>query len=318
MTENPKAVDRPGTGSVCFQVTVGLRYHALPALEAALEPMADALLSEAVAEGHPLENRPDDEWRLRAIAPNGAAAARLADEARRALDDAGQSASRITIELIPDLDWVAHVERDAPPIALGRFLVHAAHHVVDPRGRIALRIEAGLAFGSGRHATTQGCLRLIERAAHGKLSVRRALDLGAGSGILAVAIAKLWRAPVTAADIDPLSVLASRIAARTNRVGALIRAVESRGLSARAVARGRPYDLICANILAGPLIALAPKLRRALAPRGLLMLSGILASQEAAVLAAYRAQGLALKRRLVDGDWITLALARGPRRLGWP
>lgn len=304
--------------SARFQVTIRLRYRALPGLEAALEPLADALLSEAIVESHPLENRPDDEWRLRAIAPDEPTAAQLADEARRALAVAGQSSDDIAVEPVPALDWVTHVERDAPPIALGRFLIHAAHHEVDPCGRVALRIEAGLAFGSGRHATTQSCLRLIERAARRGFAVYRALDLGAGSGILAIAIAQLWRRPVIAADIDPLSVAASRAAARTNHVGSLIHAIESRGLDARVVARGGPYDLICANILAGPLVALAPKLRRVLAPRGLLVLSGILVRQDAAVLAAYRAQGLVLKRRLIDGDWTTLALARGPGRPGWP
>jgi ribosomal protein L11 methyltransferase len=310
--------DPPPLDSARFQVVIRLRYRVLPALEAALEPLADVLLSEAVVEDHPLENRPDDEWRLLAIVPNRPAAAHLADEARRVLADSGQPTDGIAIEPVPALDWIAHVERDAPPIALGRFLISAAHHEVDPRGRVALRIEAGLAFGSGRHATTQGCLRLIERAARRGLAVRHALDLGAGSGILAIAIAQLWRRPVIAADIDPLSVAASRVAARVNHVGSLIRAIQSRGIASRAVANGGPYDLICANILAGPLIALAPRLRRALAPRGVLVLSGILVRQEAAVLAAYRGQGLALKRRLIDGDWTTLALARGPRRLGWP
>ncbi len=304
--------------SARFQVAIGLRYRALPALEAALEPLADALLSEAVVEGHPLENRPDDEWRLRAIAPDAESADQIANEARRVLASTGQPSDAVMVEPVPALDWVAHVEREAPPIALGRFLIHAAHHRVDPRGRIPLRIEAGLAFGSGRHATTQGCLRLIERAARRRLALHRALDLGAGSGILAIAIATLWRKPIIAADIDPLSVAASRIAAQTNHVGALIRAVRSQGLGASAVARGGPYDLICANILAGPLVALAPGLRRVLASRGLLVLSGILVRQEATVLAAYRAQGLVLKRRLIDGDWTTLALGRGPGRQGWP
>ncbi len=301
-----------------YQVTIALRYRALPALEAALEPLADALLSEAIAEDHPLENRPDDQWQLRAIAPDQSTAHRLADEARRALAAQGLPDDSVVVEPLPALDWIAHVERDAPPIALGRFLIHAAHHDIDPRGRVALRIEAGLAFGSGRHATTQSCLRLIERAKRRGHVIQRALDLGAGSGILAIAIARLWRGPVIAADIEKLSVIASRAAAKINQVGALVQAVESRGLAARAVAQGGPYDLICANILAGPLIALAPKLRHALAPRGLLVLSGILVRQEASVLAAYRAQGLSLKRRLVDGDWTTVALARGPRRLGWP
>ena len=298
-----------------YQVTIRVRYGALAALEAALEPLADALLSEAIVEAHPLENRPDDEWRLRAIAPNQATANHLAAVARRVHAEVRRPSEGIAIEAVPEIDWVAHVERDAPPIALGRFLIYAAHHAVDPCGHVGLRIEAGLAFGSGRHATTQGCLRLIERARRRGLAVHRALDLGAGSGILAIAVAHLWHRPVIAADIDPLSVAASRLAARANRVGTLIHPVRSRGLDARVVARGRPYDLICANILAGPLVLLAPKLRRVLSPGGLLVLSGILARQEATVLAAYRAQGLALKRRLIDGDWTTLALARGPRAL---
>ncbi|MSO75016.1 MAG: hypothetical protein EXQ99_07750, partial [Alphaproteobacteria bacterium] len=163
--------DPPSVDRAQYQVTIALCYGVLPALEVALEPLADALLSEAIAEGHPLESRPGDQWRLRALTADQSSAIHLATEARRVLADAGQPNDDVVVEPVPVRDWVAHVERDAPPIKLGRFLIHATHHAVDPRGRIALCIEAGLAFGSGRHATTRSCLSLIERAARRGLAV---------------------------------------------------------------------------------------------------------------------------------------------------
>ncbi|MGD9538830.1 MAG: 50S ribosomal protein L11 methyltransferase [Alphaproteobacteria bacterium] len=301
-----------------WQVSILLRFDSLPQIEAALEPLADAVLTEAVREAHPLEHRPDDTWRLRAIAPDRASAARIAKKARRLLALNGLPTDQVDASPLPDIDWAAHVEHDQPPVRLGRFLVHASHHAVDPLGHVALRIEAGIAFGSGRHPTTQGCLRLIERTARRGFRVRRALDLGTGSGILAVAIATLWRRPVIASDIDPHAVLMSAAAAKANHVARWIRPALGRCLEARTVRDSAPYDLICANILAGPLVSLAPGLCRVLAGGGLLILSGILTRQESAVLAAYRVQGLALKRRVVEGEWTTLALGRGPRRAGWP
>jgi ribosomal protein L11 methyltransferase len=315
LSSPPESFEEPRTP---WQVSVLLSYRSLPQIEAALEPLSDAVLTEAVVEAHPLEHRPDDTWRLRAIVADLSSANRIAKKVRRLLALNGLPTDQVQCAPLPDIDWAAHVEHDQPPIAIGRFLVYASHHAVDPAGRLGLRIEAGIAFGSGRHPTTQGCLRLIERAAKRRHRVHHALDLGAGSGILAVAIAKLWRRPVVASDIDPHSVLMSAAAAKANHVQRWVRPVLSHGLAARAIWERAPYDLVCANILAGPLITMAPAIRRALSEDGILILSGILARQEAAIVAAYRTQGLALTRRLVEGEWVALAFARGAGRTGWP
>lgn len=303
--------------SARWQIEVELPYTALGALEAALEDHADAILTEAVIEAHPLENRPDDVWRLRAIAADREAAEALAARAREALAGAGIGDGTLRLVTLAPRNWTAEVERDAPPIALGRFLIHGSHHQISSTGHLALRIDAGLAFGSGRHQTTRGCLSLIEAEFNRRRHIRRALDLGTGSGILAIAIARLWHCEVMASDIDPDSVLACRRAANDNDVGVHVRAVASAGFTAPALREGAPFDLIVANILAGPLVALAPAVIKRLDRRGLLVLSGLLVRQEAEVLAAYRARGCALVTRRRDGDWSTLGLRRLAGRAHW-
>jgi len=300
-----------------WQIEVEIRHAELKGLEAALEDEADAILTEAISEADPLDNHPDDVWRLRAIAAERAGADALAATVRRALAATRDKDAAITVVPLGPRDWVAEVERDAPPIALGRFLIHGSHHRATRTGRTPLRIDAGFAFGSGRHQTTRGCLRLIEAARARRTHLRRALDLGTGSGILAVAIARLWHCPVVASDIDPESVRACRHAAAINGVAAHVLPVESDGLEAAEIREAAPFDLIAANILAGPLVRLAPRLVPALAPRGLIVLSGLLRRQEAAVLAAYRARGCVLSHRLRDGEWTTLALRRPRAGVHW-
>jgi ribosomal protein L11 methyltransferase len=303
--ETPAAADDGARWQIEFEA----RHGRLGALEAALEPWSEALSTEAIEEAEPLASRPEDRWRLRAIAVGRAAAERIAAAARTLLEPGAE----IAVATLPARDWVAEVERGAPPIRCGRFLIHGSHQRMGPCGRLSLVIDAGLAFGSGHHATTRGCLVLIERLARRRRRLTRALDLGAGSGVLAVAIARLWHCPVLAADLDPEAVRASRRAACANAVAPSLRAVRSRGLAAPAVRQGAPYDLIVANILAGPLIGLAPSLARALAPAGRMVLSGLLREQEGAVIAACRARRLVAVDRLREGAWSTLAFAHAAR-----
>ena len=300
-----------------WQIEIELRYADLAMLEAALEDGADAILTEAIVEAHPLENHPDDVWRFRALTADEASAAALAAQAREVLSDHGQVNALIKVVALAPRNWAAEVERDAPPIAVGRFLIHGSHHTVSRPGRLPLRIDAGLAFGSGRHQTTRGCLRLIEELFNRRRHLDHALDLGTGSGILAVAIAKLWRCQVMASDIDAEAVRATRRAACENHVGPLVHAVQGAGLEDSKVRQAAPYDLIVANILAGPLITLAPEIVGALAPGGRLLLSGLLRRQEAEVLAAYRAHGALPVRILRDGEWTTIGLRPGRPRLHW-
>lgn len=212
------------------------------------------------------------------------------------------------IEVLPALDWVAESQKDLPPLRAGRFFVHGAHAAGErPAGAIALRIDAGRAFGTGHHESTRGCLLALEALAR-RGRPRICLDLGCGSGILAVAMAKLWRVPVLACDIDPLAVAVTRDNARLNGVAPLVQAVLSDGAARRLQVGCGPYDVIAANILAPPLAAMAGDVSRVLAPGGRLVLSGLLQGQAGAVLARYRARSLHLGCRLALGDWVTLVL----------
>lgn len=216
----------------------------------------------------------------------------------------------VAVAPVADRDWVAESQRSFQPLRVGRFYLHGSHDPPHPAGSLFdLTIDAGRAFGSGHHESTRGCLVALDRLAR-HLSVRRALDLGCGSGILAFAMARAWRVPVLAADIDPAAVAVTRENARQNRLAREIRAIRADGLGAATIRRGVPYDLITANILARPLATLAPAVAAALAPRGVAVLSGLLARQEAMVRTAYRRQGLRLLHRVTLADWRTLILIR--------
>ena len=220
---------------------------------------------------------------------------------------------RVTVEQVPDTDWVAANLRDFPPIAAGRFFIHGSHFADrPPAGKVALQIDAGAAFGSGEHATTLGCLLALDRLLR-RRHFRRPLDLGCGSGILGLAVAKLGGTKVLAADIDPVSVRVATANARRNGAARLVRCLPSDGYRSRGIARCRPFDLIVANILARPLAAMAADLASHLSDNGIAVLSGLLVRQERLVLAAHRMQGLSLLGRFRIGDWSTLVLARSPR-----
>lgn len=218
-----------------------------------------------------------------------------------------------TLTRLPPTDWLAATYAQFPPIRIGRFFIHGSH-IADPlpNGSIGLMIDAATAFGSGDHPTTAGCLAALEAYAKGQRSggPRRALDMGAGTGILAFAVAKRLGWAVLAADIDGESVRVGRVNARANQVGDRVRVIPSAGYAAPEIRRFGPYDLVLANILARPLVAMAKDLRRALRRGGTAILSGLLVSQEPMVLQAHRAQGLVLVRRHRRGAWSTLVLRR--------
>lgn len=214
------------------------------------------------------------------------------------------------VKKIESQDWLAKVARDFPPLTIGRFYVHGRHVCnPPPPGSIAIQVEAGAAFGSGEHGTTSGCLLALEGLARKRPS-KSVLDMGCGSGILAIAAAKLWKCPVLAADIDPVAVRVTRENAAINRVQRQVGALVSNGYASERIKRQGPFDVIISNILARPLVEFAPDLASSLAPGGAAVLSGLLASQEAMVLAAHRAQGLALTKRFLSGEWATLVLGK--------
>ncbi|WP_185985173.1 50S ribosomal protein L11 methyltransferase [Aureimonas mangrovi] len=213
-------------------------------------------------------------------------------------------------EDLPEIDWMQSVLADLKPVRAGRFLVHGAHDRDKvSAGDIAIEIEAGQAFGTGHHGTTEGCLTMIGEIARRRLPAR-VLDLGTGSAVLAIGVAKLVRVPVLATDIDPVAVRVAKANVRANGVAGLVDCVTAGGFHASAFSQARPFDLIVANILAGPLMKLAPQMARHLAPGGDVVLSGILTRQRRAVLAAYSAQGLYHRKTLTRGEWVTLHLSR--------
>jgi len=178
-----------------------------------------------------------------------------------------------------------------------------------PAGATGLQIDAATAFGTGDHASTRGCLLALDRIAR-RRRFRRVLDVGTGTGILAIAAAKTWRRRVFAVDIDGNAVAVARVNLRRNGVAKEVGLAWSRGYRSRAVARHSPADLVLANILAGPLALMARDLAGALAPGGFAVLSGILAEQANLVLAAHRAQRVYLRRRIAIDGWHTLVLGR--------
>lgn len=229
---------------------------------------------------------------------------------------------------VPDEDWVTLSQSFRPAVKAGRFTVFGAH---DARrtyeGGVAIRIDAGQAFGTGHHETTFGCLLALEGLLkrRGGTGFKQALDLGCGSGVLAIALAKVAHRDVLATDIDPVAVATAQENAEANGVGrrsigrsGSVRAIACDGLDHAALRKAAPFDLLFANILAEPLIRMAPKIGKALAPGGCLVLSGILLSQEARVIAAYRLAGLKIQRRQALNGWAALTLKKGGGRGGAP
>jgi ribosomal protein L11 methyltransferase len=213
-------------------------------------------------------------------------------------------------EVLPEIDWVSHTLAGLKPVAAGPYLVHGAHDRVKRRaGQIPIEIEAGLAFGTGHHGTTAGCLEVMARVAQ-RENPRRILDLGTGSGVLAIGMAKLLRRPVLATDIDPVATRVAAANARLNGVAGLVRTATAAGMGSPAIRNAAPYDLIIANILARPLIGLAPSIARSVAPGGSIILSGILASQRRAVISAYAGQHFAHTSTIWREGWVTMHFRR--------
>ena len=217
---------------------------------------------------------------------------------------------QVRVELLPDQDWIKLSQEGLPPVRAGRFFVYGAHDKGRlPPGVIPMRIEAGLAFGTGHHETTALCLAALSDLAK-RRAYRNVFDLGCGTGLLAIGAAKLWRRRVTASDIDPIAVEVTRENAAANGEGPRVMAWRADGPTHPALFRTAPFDLILANILAGPLTRLAPSIARVLAPGGTLVLSGLLKWQENQVLSYYRPHGIVLRETRRDGSWSTLVLQK--------
>lgn len=283
-------------------------FHAVTALRG--EPAAQALADDLEAlDPLATELRDHDDgsglWDVGAHfdgAPDAAALALLAS-----LHGAGD----FTVARVEERDWVAQVKAELTPVEAGRFVVYGSHDRDRiPLAKVGLEIEAAQAFGTGHHATTQGCLIALDRLARRGFQATRIADIGGGTGVLAMAACRIWPARAVAGDIDPVATLTARENVAANGLGARIACVTAAGFRHPLLERGGPYGLIFANILARPLMSLAPQLAGHQAAGGVAILSGLLARQAPGVLAVYEGWGY----RRIDferiGDWMTLVLRR--------
>jgi ribosomal protein L11 methyltransferase len=236
--------------------------------------------------------------------PDGIALALLA---------AAHGARAFVVSEVPDVDWVAHVRRELAPVEAGRFFVHGSHDAEKvPEGRIALLIEAAMAFGTGHHGTTLGCLRALDRLVDEGVVAERVADVGCGTAVLAMAAARVWPGspPVIASDIDPVAVEVAEANVRANGLQGRVVSVVAAGFNAPALAEAGPFDLVFANILKGPLVMLAPDMGAHVRPGGFAILSGILNEQADEVAGVYARAGFNPHGRAEIGDWTTLILRR--------
>ena len=216
-----------------------------------------------------------------------------------------------TVSEVPDTDWVAHVQRELAPVVAGRFFVHGSHDADKvPAGATPLLIEAAMAFGTGHHGTTLGCLRAFDRLVTEGFSSGRVADIGCGTAVLAMAAATVVPEVVLASDIDPLAVEVAAANVAANGLAGRVRCLEAVGLAHPALQEAAPFDLIFANILKGPLIRLAPDIAAATRKGSAVILSGILNAQADEVIATYHAVGYNLDHRDEIVDWTTLTLRK--------
>lgn len=257
-----------------------------------------------------IENTP--RWRLVGYADEVPEPGLIETSVAIAAAAAGIEPPNVRIAPVVEKDWVAESERSLPALRVGPYFVFGSHIRENlPADAIAIKIDAGLAFGTGNHETTQGCLQALEGVFAERMP-ENPIDIGTGSGILAIAIAKRCGVRVMASDIDPIAVDVARENAAINGVDEQIECLVSDGVDDEAVGRQAPYDLAVANIVANPLIALAEGIAKIMAEDGTIILSGILNEQAASVAAAYAAQGIAETTRIELGEWTTLVLLRLP------
>jgi ribosomal protein L11 methyltransferase len=231
------------------------------------------------------------------------------DEVDLAILSAAFGARDFAVSEIPETDWVAHVRRELHPVPAGRFFVYGGHDAEKlPADSVGLLIEAAMAFGTGHHGTTKGCLEAVDKLFTAGFSPKSVADIGCGTAVLAIAAAKVLQRRVIASDIDPQAVDVAVVNATANGVAELVHCVEATGFDHKDLADLGPYDLVFANILMGPLVELAPDVAANTAPGGYVILSGILNPQADAVVAAYAEQSLNLEARDEIGEWTTLTL----------
>ncbi|MCC5986766.1 MAG: 50S ribosomal protein L11 methyltransferase [Pararhodobacter sp.] len=228
-----------------------------------------------------------------------------------ALMAAAHGAADFAVSELPEIDWVAHVRRELKPVEAGRFFVYGGHDADRlPPGRLGLLIEASMAFGTGHHGTTLGCLRALDRLADSGWQPRAVIDVGCGTAVLAMAAAKLWPVMVLASDIDAVAVEVAQANIMANGLEGRVHCIEAAGFEHEQITAAAPFDLVFANILKGPLIDLAGSMASHTRTGGYAILSGLLVDQADEVRSVYEAAGFALESREDIGDWASLCLRR--------
>jgi len=233
------------------------------------------------------------------------------DEAGLALLAMVFEAQPFSVSQVPEVDWVASVRRELAPVQAGRFFVYGAHDADKVQlDAVDLLIEAAMAFGTGHHGTTLGCLRALDRLAEEGVVAQNIADIGCGTAVLAMAAARIWPGSVLASDIDQVAVEVAQVNVAANQLEGRVTCLEAAGFDHPDLRARAPFDLVFANILKGPLIALAPDMADSVAPGGILILSGILTEQADEVVAVYARHGFNLQARDDIVDWSTLTLKR--------
>jgi ribosomal protein L11 methyltransferase len=233
------------------------------------------------------------------------------DEAALMLLAAAFAAQPFVVSELPETDWVAHVRRELAPVRAGRFFVYGSHDADKvPVDAVPLLIEAAMAFGTGHHGTTLGCLRALEGVIGDGFKPERVADIGCGTAVLAMAAARVWDIAVLASDIDPVAVEVAQANLRANDMQGRVRCLEAAGFDHPDLRAAAPYDLIFANILKGPLIALAPDVATHLRAGGISILSGILNEQAPKIADVYARSGINLSKSAEIGEWTTLVLTK--------
>lgn len=233
------------------------------------------------------------------------------DETALALLAAVMAAKGFVVSELPETDWVAHVRRELAPVEAGRFFVYGSHDADKvPTDCEPLLIEAAMAFGTGHHGTTLGCLNALDRLAKGGFVGHRVVDIGCGTAVLAMGAARIWKDTVLASDIDEVAVDVARANVTANNLEGQVTCVEAAGFDHPVLADAAPFDLVFANILKGPLIALAPDMAGVMEPKAYAILSGLLNEQADEVIEVYARSGINLHHRESIGDWTTLVLRK--------
>ena len=233
------------------------------------------------------------------------------DETALAVLAAAFEAKPFVVSELPETDWVAHVRRELAPVEAGRFFVYGSHDADKlPDGRIPLLIEAAMAFGTGHHGTTLGCLKALDFLLDEGFAATKVADIGCGTAVLAMAAARVWDGDIIASDIDEVAVDVAEANLKANGMAGAVKCVEAAGFDHPDLNEHAPYDLIFANILKGPLVALSPEISANLRVGGHAILSGILNEQADDVLTVYIQNGFNQVRRSEIGEWTTLILSK--------